>query len=227
MVSRVRSPSFIGSFVVVVVGASLVLACSSSTDNGSSSGSSGSGSGSSGSSGGVADASADRRLPGPVRPAASCPVVIETPEVLASPHVDDGTVIAYNSNPPSSGPHYGAWANFQEFTRPLDEGFLVHSLEHGAVALLHKCDPAAADCAPIIEALRKVRDAIPTDPSCSGGLRVRVIIAPFPKLDTPVGAAAWGFTYKGDCVDAPTLTQFINDNYAKAPENFCFPGSIL
>ena len=136
----------------------------------------------------------------------------------------EGTVLTYNSNPPSSGPHYPVWANFQEYGVPLDEGYLVHSLEHGAVALLHKCEPAAPGCAATIEALRKIRDSIPTDPKCDPTIRVRVLIAPFPKLETPVAAAAWGFTYKADCVDVPTLTQFVNDNYNKSPEDICAAG---
>ena len=77
--------------------------------------------------------------------------------------------------------------------------------------------PGRAACAPTIDALRKIRDAMPTDPTCDPSIRVRVVIAPFPKLDVPVAAVAWGITYKADCVDVPTLTQFAKDNYARAP----------
>lgn len=173
---------------------------------------------------GGSDAGADRRLAQPFRPNASCPVVIESPEVVSSQHVPEGTEITYASNPPSSGPHYPVWANFKEYSTPLDEGYLVHSLEHGAVALLYKCDPKSPACAPTIDALRKIRDSIPTDTRCSSAIRVRVILAPFPRLDVPVAAAAWGFTYKADCVDVPTLTTFVNDNYAKSPEDICIAG---
>lgn len=215
MVPRVR-PSLLGSVVLGgLIAASTVLACGSDDSGGASSGTSGSGG---------TDAGADRRLAEPFRPAASCPVVIETPEILGQQHVPEGTAITYNSNPPSSGPHYPVWANFEEYDAPLDEGYLVHSLEHGAVALLHKCEPTAPGCAATIESLRKIRDSIATDPSCSAEIRVRVIIAPFPRLEVPVAAAAWGFTYKAECVDVPTLTQFVNDNYAKAPEDICARG---
>jgi len=216
MVARVAGPSLLQSCVIGLFGATVALACGGSSGDDGSSGSSGTS---------TADAGGDRRLPGPFRPAnTSCPVVIETPELLSSPHVPEGTVITYNSNPPSSGPHYPVWANFQEFSVPLDEGYLVHSLEHGAVALLYKCDAAAPGCAATIDSLRKIRESIATDPSCDPAVRVRVLIAPFPKLDAPVGAVAWGFTYKSDCVDVPTLTQFVNDNYAKSPENICIAG---
>jgi hypothetical protein len=53
---------------------------------------------------------------------------------------------------------------------------------------------------------------------------VRIILAPRPALDVPVAAAAWGFTYKAECVDAPSLAQFITDHYAKTAENFCAAG---
>ena len=162
------------------------------------------------------------RLPAPLRPAASCEVVIDTPELLASPHVVEGTAITYSSSPPTSGPHFPQWANFQDFTVPLEDGYLVHSLEHGAVALLYKCE--GASCTPTIEALRKIRDSLPNDPSCDPAVRVRVIIAPYPKLDVPVAAVAWGWTYKAQCVDVPTLTQFTKDHYAQGTENVCAAG---
>ncbi len=173
---------------------------------------------------GGTDAGADRHLSGPIHPAASCPVTIETPDLLPAMHVPEGTVITYDSNPPSSGPHYPIWANFQEYMVPIDDGYLVHSLEHGAVALLYKCEPTAPGCAQTIDALRKIRDSLPTDPLCDASIRVRVIIAPFPRLEEPVAAVAWGITYKADCVDAPTLTQFAKDNYDKGPEEICAPG---
>jgi hypothetical protein len=162
------------------------------------------------------------RLAAPLHPAASCPVTIDSPELLASPHIPEGAPTSYNSNPPTSGPHYPVWANFTEFSVPFDEGYLVHSLEHGAVALLYKCDGAA--CAPILEGLRKLRDAAPNDPLCDPALRVRIIIAPDPRLDVPVAAAAWGWTYKADCLDAPTLQKFVSDHYAQGSENLCAPG---
>lgn len=171
------------------------------------------------------DAGGDRRRPDPIRPDASCPVLIEAPEILDSPHVPEGTQVTYNSNPPSSGPHYPAWANFQEFDKPVDRGYLVHSLEHGAVVLLYKCaSPTDEGCAPLVEGLRRVRAAAAEDRACDPSVHARVIIAPDPAIDTPIAGAAWGFTYKGDCLDEPTLSMFVRDYYAGGPEDFCTPG---
>ena len=164
---------------------------------------------------------AGARLDAPFRPDASCPVVIESPELIKGEHVPEGTELSWSSNPPSSGPHYPVWATFQEYAAPVPRAYLVHSMEHGAVLLLYKCDQP---CPAIVDELRKVRDAIAPDPLCSDPIRARVIIAPDPLLDVPVAAAAWGWTYKAECVDAPTLTQFARDHYAQGPENTCSPG---
>ena len=42
-----------------------------------------------------------------------------------------------------------------------------------------------------------------------------------------VAASAWGYIYRADCVDPVSLTAFINDHYAKGPENFCAGGQIF
>lgn len=168
------------------------------------------------------DASIDRaRLAAPLRPDASCPVVIETPELVPAAHVTEGTEIAYESNPPSSGPHYPVWAHYQEFANPVPRPYSVHSLEHGGIVLSYKCD---APCPQVVEQLRAVRAQIATDPSCDAETRVRVVITPDPLLDVPVAAAAWGWTYKAQCVDAPTLTAFVRDHIAQGPENTCGAG---
>ena len=169
------------------------------------------------------DASPDRgRLPAPLRPDASCPVVIDTPEALAGTHVPEGSPLTYNSNPPASGPHYPMWAQFQEYATPVPRGYWLHSAEHGAIVLLYKCEGAA--CGPILEGLRKVQADLATDPMCDSQTRVRVIITADPDLDVPVAAVGWGWTYKADCLDLPTLAQFAKDRYAQGPENICAPG---
>ena len=194
-----------------VAAGALVLACGgSSTDPG----------GPPGSDAGLIDRG---RLAAPLHPAASCLVTIDTPELVAGTHVVEGTAITYSSNPPSSGPHYPVWANFQEFTNPVDDGYLVHSLEHGGVALLYKCDPGPA-CTATVDALKKIRDALPMDPLCDADIRVRVVIAPYPKMNVPVAAVSWGWTYTAACVDVPTLTQFAKEHIAQGTENTCAAG---
>lgn len=159
--------------------------------------------------------------------AGACNARIDAFPILESPHVPDGTVVAYNSNPPSSGPHYSTWANFQELTHPVDDGYLVHSMEHGAVLLLYKCAAQDAACDALVASLRAVRDAIATDPLCDPAIRVRVIIAPRAANDVPVAAAAWGNVYRADCVDVASLTSFVTAHYGMGTENICVGGQVF
>lgn len=177
--------------------------------------------------GAVPEASASVDGMAPVVDAGPCNARIDVIPVAASPHVADGTPIAYASNPPSSGPHYSTWANFQELTHPVDDGYLVHSLEHGAVLLLYKCEAEGAECDALVAALRSVRDSIATDPTCDPSIRVRIIIAPRAANDVAVAAAAWGNIYRADCVDPVSLATFVSDHYAKGPEDLCVPGQVF
>jgi hypothetical protein len=70
---------------------------------------------------------------------ASCRVEIDHPPVLPGTHVPVGSTIQWNSNPPSSGPHFPIWAAYQSYTAPVPRGYYVHDLEHGAVVLLSNC----------------------------------------------------------------------------------------
>ena len=160
--------------------------------------------------------------PPPATDAAACNVRLASPALMGALHIPIGASVVYDSNPPSSGPHYPVWANFQEFADPVDDRYLVHSLEHGAVLLLYKCEDAG--CPELVDALRAVRDALPADPLCDPSIRVRIVIAPRPANDVTVAAAAWGATYRADCLDAASLRAFITAHYAMGPENFCDPG---
>ncbi len=159
-------------------------------------------------------------------PDASCFVEIEEPPLLSREHVPIGTVVQYDSNPPSSGPHYPIWAAYQAYTTPVPREYYVHDLEHGAIVLVYNC-PDAGGCPDVAAALQKVSDSLPDDPLCTSageGVRVRTVITPDPLLDVPVAAAAWGWVYRAQCVDLPTLEAFAAAHYGQGPEDFCSNG---
>ena len=216
--SLVRRSALFGSGFALL--ALVIAACGGNTNDTTPSTSSSSGS--------VAlDGGIDRApLPAPIHPDASCPVTIETPTLMPGIHVPEGTVITYSSNPPSSGTHYPIWANFQEYFTPIDDGYLVHDLEHGAILLLYKCDTESS-CEAATDAFHQVRDSIPTDPLCDPDIRVRVVIAPYPKMDVPIAAVAWGWLYTAQCADIPTLKDFANAHYRQGTEDLCAPGEVF
>lgn len=165
-------------------------------------------------------------LDGAYFPDASCFVEIDSPPLLPAVHVPIGTVIEWDSNPPSSGPHFPIWAAYQAYTSPVPRGYYVHNEEHGAIVLLYQCDDAG--CPDVAAALQSVSDAIPDDPLCAAagqGVRVRTVITPDPLIDVPVAAAAWGWVYRAQCVDLPTLTAFAMQHYAQGPEVLCADGT--
>lgn len=54
--------------------------------------------------------------------------------------VDAVAKFAYNSNPPTSGPHLPTWVRGGVFDKPQSEGELIHSLEHGYVIISYNCN---------------------------------------------------------------------------------------
>jgi len=194
-----------------------------------------------------ADAGVDRaRLSAPVQLGGPCNAVEDSPPLLPANHVAIGTVVDYDSNPPSSGPHYPIWAAYQAYTIPVDRRYYVHDLEHGAIDLVYNCNATdggaddsgdssddggsqneAGPCPEVAAQLQAIIDAYPSDPKCdpaNGDPRVRFVLTPDPLLDVPVAAAAWGWTYKAQCVDPATLVQFAKDHYGQGPEQICANG---
>ncbi|MCW2928829.1 MAG: hypothetical protein JWM86_2797 [Thermoleophilia bacterium] len=48
-------------------------------------------------------------------------------------HVDQGEDLKSPQFPPVGGSHFEDWAPFGRYTEPIDDGFVVHNLEHGGV----------------------------------------------------------------------------------------------
>ena len=65
---------------------------------------------------------------------------IETFPSQGRDHVPAGTIEEYNSNPPTSGPHYTQWEKPGIYNRILEDGKLIHSLEHGYVIISYNCN---------------------------------------------------------------------------------------
>jgi hypothetical protein len=54
-------------------------------------------------------------------------------------HVTDIFGVEYNSNPPTSGPHFAVWAKPGVYDRFISDGYLIHSMEHGYVIIWYDC----------------------------------------------------------------------------------------
>ncbi len=155
---------------------------------------------------------------------ATCSVTVQSWNDEGHAHADVDADVTYCTKPPSSGAHFGIWASFRTYDHPIPWGYLVHSMEHGAVVIAYQC--ASGSCPSIAAPLQAIIDARPVDPLCDvdAGVRRRVILVPDPTLDVPIAAAAWTWTYRASCIDAASLGAFIDAHYGKATEDFCSDG---
>ncbi|WP_370587943.1 DUF3105 domain-containing protein [Trichocoleus sp. FACHB-591] len=127
---------------------------------------------------------------------------------LDQDHVPETEKVKYNSNPPTSGPHYAIWAQWGIHAKaPLDER-LVHNLEHGGVIISYKPEQIQGQALEQIKA--QVRDLSKNNP--------RIILTPRPNLDTAIALTAWGYLQKLDRYDPSAVTAFYNAHIARGPE---------
>ncbi len=145
-----------------------------------------------------------------VRPAAGESV----PIMVSSPHIPvDSDPGEYNSDPPTSGPHYAEEARagfFDNNNYQFPAGYLVHNLEHGYVIFWYNCDLLdESDCTNLKEQIKTTIDDL------SG---VKLIAYPWPSLDTPLVMTSWGRLQRFETFDAEQAKVFYRSNLNKAPE---------
>jgi hypothetical protein len=147
-------------------------------------------------------------------------VTHETP-LAAAGHVPQGSDLTFTSNPPSSGLHYPTLADWAlEYPIAIPRGNYLHNEEHGGIVMLYNCPNGCQDVA---DGMTAVGQALPDDPACAGEtnangpINARWLVSPDPLLPdgVQVAAAAWGWTYKADCLDPTTLNGFIANRYAQ------------
>lgn len=112
---------------------------------------------------------------------------------------------AYNSNPPTSGWHYGQDAELGFYTEQLADETVVHNLEHGHIWLSYR----DADDQAAIDALRDVQRRYPQ----------HVIVTYRPQNDSRIAAAAWGRLLTLEEPDAEQLYAFVTRYRNQGPEN--------
>jgi len=150
---------------------------------------------------------------------------IVTAALTAAPHVPDGSVVDWTTNPPTSGPHYAVWAKWDRQFTTLARGNWMHNAEHGGVIFAYRCD-AGCDVA---ATLARLVSGFADDPRCLAPIRHRAIVVADPLLpsDGDVAAVAWGTYYiaAGSCVDDAALTRFYLARVGHGPEDTCADGS--
>jgi len=144
------------------------------------------------------------------KPAAGEAIPIMTDTSHIEPDSDPGT---YNSNPPTSGPHYAQEADAGFFDTNIygyPAGYLVHNLEHGYVIFWYNCDLLdESACLDLKSQIRSVMDEL-------GG--VKLIAYPWESIDVPLVMTSWGRLQRFETFDADLAKAFYRANLNRAPE---------
>ena len=145
-----------------------------------------------------------------VRPAAGEPVQV----MVSDPHIPvDSDPGQYNSDPPTSGPHYAEEARagfFDNNNYQFPAGYLVHNLEHGYVIFWYNCDLLdESGCTNLKEQIKTTLDDL-------GG--TKLIAYPWPSLNVPLVMTSWGRLQRFETFDSEQAKAFYRANLNRAPE---------
>lgn len=121
-------------------------------------------------------------------------------------HIEPGTEHpAYNSNPPSAGWHYPVTAKKKYYTEPIEDGYVIHNLEHGDIWITYH--PRIAE-----EAKNQLKKFAFS----------KILISPREANDTDIALVAWehvdAFNLKSGVVPDERIRDFIKRYRNKGPE---------
>lgn len=126
---------------------------------------------------------------------------LETFEVESAAHTTDP--VDYPQDPPAGGPHDPSWQKCMVYDAPIRNEHAVHSQEHGAVWITYRPDLSDDD--------RQIVEQLADD-------QPYVLVSPYPGLEEPVVASAWGAQLRVDDVNDPGLQAFIERFAGNGPE---------
>ena len=151
--------------------------------------------------------------------AAGC-TVSATPALVGEHSVTtpDGTSKAWNTTPPTSGPHYQVPAVWGTYDDAVNQAQLVHNLEHGGIAIQYGTGVPE-------ETVQALKGFVQEN---SRG----TILAPYPALGDRIALGAWvtenasepekGTAYLAKCpgFDEPAFAAFLDAYQFQGPERF-------
>ena len=133
-------------------------------------------------------------------------------------HVQVGTPVTYQHQPPTSGPHYSqtgvapvAWQTIG----PIQPEVWVHNLEHGGIVVLYNCPSGCDDLQKPLTTY--VNSIVPPEPQYG---EYKIIMSPYSEgMGThKVALLAWDRIEFLDGYDQAKITQFYEAHVDQAPE---------
>ena len=115
-------------------------------------------------------------------------------------YIDDVEPDGYNTVPPTSGRHWGAWSDCGFYNYPLPDELLVHNLEHGNIIVSYNLNDESQ-----IAALRDAVDAIPLAAEYAIVRRYHAI------PEGMVAVTTWGVLDRMMGVDPDRIARFFRE----------------
>ena len=112
-------------------------------------------------------------------------------------HVPLDRTFSYNSNPPSSGPHYASPANWGVYDYEARDKLFIHNMEHGGVWISYRPSVDAH----VVEHLKSMVQEF-------GGSKL--VMAPRSANDSDIAIAAWTRLLKINLVDGDITEEQLN-----------------
>lgn len=126
---------------------------------------------------------------------------------------------AYNSDPPTSGPHAAAPAPFAISDAAVPKETAVHNMEHAGVVVWYNCNAEPVLSGEDCTSLRNQLGATVQAAIASGK---RVLMTPYADMDGLIALTAWGFLDTFEEFDAARVQKFIDTFECNFdPEHFC------
>ncbi len=104
----------------------------------------------------------------------------------------------YNSNPPTSGPHFPSIARWGIHENPIPKELQVHNLEDGGVMVQYNCQTSSPDCRELVSKLAQVVRQYK-----------HAILAPYGNVSHRVALTAWTRIDKFNEFDEKRIASFI------------------
>ncbi|MEN9935364.1 MAG: hypothetical protein RLZZ387_1943 [Chloroflexota bacterium] len=128
---------------------------------------------------------------------------------------DDPLPAPWNSNPPTSGYHWGGGtAPWGILTEPVADTLTVHNIEHGGIVIHYR---QGLDQAAVVELTEVARGLLRQNPC--------VVMAPRAddSIDSPIVLTAWNYLLPLEGVDAEQIRAFFSAHIGRGPEAVCRP----
>lgn len=150
----------------------------------------------------ASDKKADETLP----QAVSAPVEgTQDFQIVSREHIAEGTNgSGYNSNPPSSGPHWASPAGKGIYEESFPDEKLIHNLEHGYIWIAFKKEVGE-------DAIKQLSDLVKADD-------YKIVMAPRETNGSKIALVAWGRVLKMDSLDIEKCKEFIRTYRNRGPE---------